>query len=289
MPLLNSYQLIAIIIGSLFFCHQALAGSPKNQAEAFLLSMQSGDIEKAFADLLIESPLVSQSPEKVSNLKAQTKTALTLYGKIKGYDFVSEATLGFSVVKLTYVQKMDSVALVWNFFFYLPKDKWYLSNIELSAWSLAETVQYQNEYRGIKPGLSMLEDAVRILGDYSAAIPTPNGHNYRFPTAIVNISGSVHVNSVTIDQDASYSCPHGIKLGDSESSVEERLPNALVRDGIFIDMDTGITYEVAGGKVERIILAYELRNWGPKRLRIPHLPASGARADDLGPFANEKE
>jgi hypothetical protein len=144
MPLLNSYQLIAIIIGSLFFCHQALAGSPKNQAEAFLLSMQSGDIEKAFADLLIESPLVSQSPEKVSNLKAQTKTALTLYGKIKGYDFVSEATLGFSVVKLTYVQKMDSVALVWNFFFYLPKDKWYLSNIELSAWSLAETVQYQN-------------------------------------------------------------------------------------------------------------------------------------------------
>jgi hypothetical protein len=273
---MKSFSLIVVIVGPLFFCHRTFADSPKKQAEAFFSSMQSGNVDRAFDDLLIGSPLASESSDKVSDLKAQTKTALMGYGTTEGWGLVSETTFGFSVMKLTYLQKMDSVALVWNLFFFLPKDKWYVSNIELSAWSLAENVPYESEYRGIKPGSSRLEDAIRILGDYSEMVPTPNGHNYRFPTAIVNVSSSLHINSVIIDRDASYRCPSGIRLGDSKSSVANGLPSALEHGGTFIDMETGITYEATGGKVERIILAYELRKWGLRKLRIPDLPASRA-------------
>jgi hypothetical protein len=273
---MKSFNLIVVIAGSLFFCHQTFADSPKRQAEAFFSSMQSGNVDRAFDDLLIGSPLASESSDKVSDLKAQTKTAFTGYGTTEKWGLVSETTFGFSVIKLTYVQKLDSVALVWELFFFLPKDKWYVSNIELSAWSLAETVKYESEYSGVKPGRSGLEDAIRILGDYSEVTPTPNGHNYRFSTAIVNVSDSGYINSVIIDGDASYRCPSGIMLGDSESSVASRLPSALEHGGTFIDMETGITYEARGGKVERIILASELRKWGLRKLRIPDLPASRA-------------
>jgi hypothetical protein len=121
-----------------------------------------------------------------------------------------------------------------------------------------ELLFHSNDYRGIKPGKSTLQDAIRILGNFNEVVPTPNGHNYRFPTAIINMSGKdgVHINTIIIDRDNEYVCPNGLRLGDRTSKLVNRLAEAIHREGTSFDESTGIFYYTDEDSIRRIVLTY---------------------------------
>ncbi|MGA7881199.1 MAG: hypothetical protein WBL40_01015 [Terrimicrobiaceae bacterium] len=130
--------------------------------------------------------------------------------------------------------------------------------VALGSCFATELLFHSNDYRGIKPGKSTLEDAIRILGNYREVVPTPNGYNYRFPTAIINIGGEdrVHINTIIIDGDTEYVCPKGLSLGDRVSKLVNRLTEAIHREGTSFDEITGIFYCTDEGSIRRIVLMY---------------------------------
>jgi hypothetical protein len=57
---------------------------------------------------------------------------LSKYGKALGYELAIEKTFGTSVVRLVYILKMKKHPVVWEFFFYRPKDAWFLANFDIN-------------------------------------------------------------------------------------------------------------------------------------------------------------
>ena len=111
--------------------------TPKEKAEALLISIQKGDISGGYDQLFIDSCPGLDKAQQVLYLKKQTDTGLFLYGKVLGHEFVKEETSGGSVMRLVYLLKSDDYFTVWNFYFYKPKERWLTAgvffNSELSA------------------------------------------------------------------------------------------------------------------------------------------------------------
>jgi len=115
-------------------------GNPRQRAEQFLAALSAGATDKAYDQLFAGSPVAAEST-RIDALKRQTGANLPVYGKALGYDLVLEKTFGTSVVRLLYVLKMEKHPIVWEFFFYRPKDKWFLANVGLN-----------DEFNGLRDG-----------------------------------------------------------------------------------------------------------------------------------------
>lgn len=103
--------------------------SPKDKVEAFLTSIQKGDISDGYDRLFIGSSIPQDKPQAITLIKTQTQSTLPLYGKMLGYDFVKEEKYGSSVVRLIYILKSEKGPIIWELFFYKPKDLWFLANV----------------------------------------------------------------------------------------------------------------------------------------------------------------
>lgn len=106
-------------------------GSPRQRAEQFLAALTAGETDKAYDQLFTGSEVGSQSM-RVDATKRQTAANLPLYGKPLGYKLVIDKTFGTSVVRLLNVLKMEKHPIVWEFFFYRPKDKWFVANVRFN-------------------------------------------------------------------------------------------------------------------------------------------------------------
>ena len=102
---------------------------PRQKAETFLSAIKTGDITSAYDQLFIGSTIPADKPQALTLLKQQTKTALPIYGKIIGYEFVLTEKFGNSLVRLVYLLKSEKHPTVWEFYFYKPKSEWFVSNI----------------------------------------------------------------------------------------------------------------------------------------------------------------
>ena len=78
------------------------------------------------------SPLTTENPQALVNLKNQTEKLLPLYGGMLGYELIHEENFGTSVVRLVYVLRQEKNATVWEFYFYKPRSFWFLSNIRFN-------------------------------------------------------------------------------------------------------------------------------------------------------------
>ena len=102
---------------------------PKAKVEQFLNAVISGNISGAYDKLFIGSSIPKEKPQAVSLLKQQTSGGLALYGKLLGYEQISEEMHGASIVRYVYVLKSEKAPTVWEFFFYKPKNEWFLANV----------------------------------------------------------------------------------------------------------------------------------------------------------------
>lgn len=102
---------------------------PKDKTEAFLAAIQNGDISAGYDRLFTGSAIPNDKPQAIAVVKMQTQSGLSLYGKILGYEFIKEEKFGSSVVRLVYVLKSEKAPIIWEFYFYKPKESWFLANV----------------------------------------------------------------------------------------------------------------------------------------------------------------
>ncbi|MBW1645740.1 MAG: hypothetical protein JRJ56_05355 [Deltaproteobacteria bacterium] len=103
--------------------------SPRDITEAFFQLLAAGKVAAAYDRLFAGSPIPADKPQAVQVLRQQTKNVLPLYGAVLGYDFISEKNYGQAVARLVYVLKSAKGPTVWEFYFYRPRDSWFLANV----------------------------------------------------------------------------------------------------------------------------------------------------------------
>ena len=94
--------------------------SPKAMTEGFFRLLMQDKMPEAYNRLFAGSPVPKLRPEETDMIKEQTRSTLTDYGKILGYDLIREEKFGGSVLRLVYLLKSEVVPTVWEFFFYKP-------------------------------------------------------------------------------------------------------------------------------------------------------------------------
>ena len=102
---------------------------PKQKTDAFFSLIKSGKIEQAYSDLVEDSELMKQQVSALQVLQTQTETALKIYGSVISYELVYEEQLSLSVTRLVYFLNHEKQPTNWEFYFYNPKGKWFLSQI----------------------------------------------------------------------------------------------------------------------------------------------------------------
>lgn len=122
------FSVLLVLPLSLFAAEPTM---PKNEADAFFTSIRKGEISGGYDRLFIGSSIPQDKPQAVTLLKTQTQTVLLLYGKMLGHDFIKEEKLGSALVRLVYVLKSEKAPTIWEFYFYKPKEHWFLAKITL--------------------------------------------------------------------------------------------------------------------------------------------------------------
>jgi len=103
--------------------------SPKDITNAFFASVIKGNISRGYDQLFQGSAIPVDKPQAVTALKQQTKSGLPLYGKLLGYEFIKEEKFGKSIIRLLYALKSEKGPTIWEFYFYKPKNSWFLANV----------------------------------------------------------------------------------------------------------------------------------------------------------------
>ena len=103
----------------------------KKETATFLASIIKGEVDKAYDELLSNS-LLANKLEEVKLQKEKTKTAITLYGKLIGYESVKTQKYGNSIVRLVYVLRCERMPVVWEFYFYKAASDWKLTSVKFN-------------------------------------------------------------------------------------------------------------------------------------------------------------
>jgi len=122
-PLLTAFLTISVAV--------AEDAPPRARADQFFGGLIRGDTDKAYAELFAGS-LAMEDPARLEQAKQQIAANLSKYGKPLGYDLIMEKAFGTSVVRLVYILKMEKHPIIWEFFFYRPRDNWFLANFDIN-------------------------------------------------------------------------------------------------------------------------------------------------------------
>lgn len=117
------------------------AGEPEQAVELFFSALKTGETGAALGRIARGSILAEQG-QQLQILANQIDTALSLYGTPIGEELVFREPLGESVLRFVYLQRFDGLPLVWEFYFYRPRSRWLLINIQFEDQvSLLEKVR----------------------------------------------------------------------------------------------------------------------------------------------------
>ncbi len=109
--------------------------SLKSRVGNFFETLKSEDINKAYEELLQNSPIMNQK-EDLNNLVVQTRRAIGLYGKIYSYEPVFADLVSNSYIRLNYLGIHSNYPVRWIFTFYRsPKHDWIITNIKFDDLS----------------------------------------------------------------------------------------------------------------------------------------------------------
>lgn len=107
----------------------------KNKVDVFFNALQNEQIEKAYEELLTNSP-IKKNKEDLNNLIIQTKRAIGVYGKIHGYEPVSGELVSNSYIRLNYLGIHSNYPVRWIFTYYRsPKHDWIITSIKFDDLS----------------------------------------------------------------------------------------------------------------------------------------------------------
>jgi hypothetical protein len=105
------------------------AGSPAALAEAFFTQLQAGDVLKAYQDMWRGSAIMDKKQADVENIASQNQVVLRNYGKVLGWELMSEKVIAPSLIERLYLLRTENVPLFYKVQFYRPSTKWIVGNI----------------------------------------------------------------------------------------------------------------------------------------------------------------
>ncbi|HEX7945312.1 MAG TPA: hypothetical protein VF495_11635, partial [Phenylobacterium sp.] len=105
------------------------ANSPAALAEAFFTQVQAGEVLKAYQDMWRGSAIMDKKQADVENIAAQNQAILRSYGKVLGWELMSEKVIAPSLVERLYLLRTENVPLFYKVQFYRPGTKWIVGNI----------------------------------------------------------------------------------------------------------------------------------------------------------------
>ncbi len=120
---------IMAILLTFLICTTSWGQSPKLQAEKFLSTLNEGKIDNAYDNIFSGTGIVAAKPQGVYTVKAQTKSAFSIYGKAFAYEIIHDEKLSPSLHRLVYLQKFPGYPVTWELYFYKAVDKWVLCKI----------------------------------------------------------------------------------------------------------------------------------------------------------------
>lgn len=107
----------------------------KEKCDNFFEVLLKSGVEKAYKELLRESPIIDKK-EQLDNLNSQTKKANSLYGMIKGYEPISSEIAALSLIRLRYLGLHPDSPTRWVFTFYKsPTRGWIIVHIKFDDLS----------------------------------------------------------------------------------------------------------------------------------------------------------
>lgn len=110
----------------LFVTAVSYAQTPSERVEQFLRQVTTSESDQALDALFAGSGFAESKPQDIITLKSQTKMAMGLYGIPIGIEKIREEDISPSLKRLVYLQKFEKYPVGWEFYFYKPKDKWLL-------------------------------------------------------------------------------------------------------------------------------------------------------------------
>ncbi|MCP4748978.1 MAG: hypothetical protein GY874_23030 [Desulfobacteraceae bacterium] len=122
-------SLMILLISSVSYAKQ---NDPIKITEQFFTMIKDGKINQAYDMLLKNSTGPVSKPDAIKLLQNQTASGLKIYGAVLGHEKITMEKFGGSITRLVYVLKSERMPIVWEFYFYKPKDKWHLAGIKFN-------------------------------------------------------------------------------------------------------------------------------------------------------------
>jgi hypothetical protein len=124
-------RLLIFCLFSLAFSAAQAQTSPRNMAEAFLGSIAQGQMAAGY-NKLFEGSNIAKDKGQGGTIRKQTEAALPPLGKVLGFELIREEPFGTSLVRLVYLLKSERHLTSWEFYFYKPKNTWFVAEINFS-------------------------------------------------------------------------------------------------------------------------------------------------------------
>ncbi|MDM3871078.1 hypothetical protein QSV34_06875 [Porticoccus sp. W117] len=120
---------IILIISVLLFANNATGyeGNPTSQVDQFFSEISAGKADQAIDNLYSNNPTMQQKIQALTVLKQQINSLGAFYGNYLGFEKVSYEEISPSVVRMVTVAKYEVHPIVWEFYFYKPKNTWIIS------------------------------------------------------------------------------------------------------------------------------------------------------------------
>ena len=123
---------ICIILLSFSMPLYAYEGSPSQQVESFFKDISSGKTNKAIDNLFFNNPSIKRKTSTLTLVKQQLVSINTIFGKNIGNENIHNEKLSTSIVRIVQVAKHELHPVIWEFYFYKPKDKWIVSDAKFN-------------------------------------------------------------------------------------------------------------------------------------------------------------
>lgn len=127
-----------------------------------------------------------------------------------------------------------------------------------SSSALSEVKIYDNSYKNIHVGITPIHEVLETFGKPKKITEYKNNINYLFPgVKITALKNTGRVSTISIFN-KSYTDPNGVKVGFGTNRLESIFRVKITRE-YFADKTKGIIYWLRKGRVNKIVLARELK------------------------------
>ena len=121
--------LLLCLVSSVCWAQAAPPQTPQQRVETFLKQVGAGQSDQAIDQLFRGSGMAELKPQALMGMKSQTKAAMGVYGKVVGFEKIQEVDFSSSLKRFTYLQKFEQYPVIWEFYFYKPKDTWVVNHV----------------------------------------------------------------------------------------------------------------------------------------------------------------